>query len=177
MKKLLAIFTATLALCAMVSFVQGQLISLGQTSYGYVTVVTNVAPAAGLQLLLTNSAEITTISVQSDGTNANVVEFLDDKYGNGVWTNQAYASRLSYLTNVTLKYTNYDVIVTNTYTGVLWTVTNLVASNMNVCLPVVSVSVPVGGVASVGGKFDFSKGVTVRLTTNATITYVYRRLF
>jgi len=177
MKKIFSTILAGLLL-ATVS-VSAQLISLGNASYGYATASQSITNGGYHLLAGGYPFELTEIQLLSDGTNACTVQFYDDPYGNGKWTNAAYTDRIGYTTNVSNIHTNAEgIIETNTYTSVLWTAARSVAaSSNNTFVAVTSLTVPASGVATRVGKWDFSRGITVQTTTNCHLTFSYRRLY
>lgn len=171
-------FASLVAIAAMTIGVNAQLISLGNASYGYASATANITNG-GFQLLALGAFEFSEIQVQSDGTNACTVQFYDDPYGNGKWTNALYYDRIGYTSNlVSNVHTNAEgIIETNTYSGVMWTAirTNAIATNSFVALT--SIAVPVYGVVTRVGKWDFSRGVTIQASTNCTLSFSYRKLY
>jgi hypothetical protein len=175
MKKL---FLSLVAVFALVT-INAQIISPNIQTYGtasYSLVLTN-----GFNLISTTPLEIQQIQLVAGGTNV-VVAFYDNQYGHQTWTNGAYSAvTIGTSTNLYINSTNAQGIISTNgpYTG-SWRTTSTVGAGNVTQTATATAAAPANGIATVNGRFDFGKGVTVLLTptnTAATLNILYRRLY
>lgn len=95
------------------------------------TVVTNITTSPGYYLLSTNAAKIGAVQVAAGGTNV-ILEVYDNNSTNFTFTNAAYATLISYVTNTVTTSISPLTGVTNIETNLTLftgTITNAASSN------------------------------------------------
>jgi hypothetical protein len=130
----------------------------------------------GTIVLLSFPANIQSITVAGTSAGAVTATLRDNSTGTITFTNAAYTSAQTYATNITSIITNSTgSLQTNTFSG-YFTTTLSVAANTN--------NLPILGAYSAGASasttytanFNTVRGLIATMSTNATVTVVYRRL-
>lgn len=139
------------------------------------TLVTNFpsAVANGKYALITNAARISSVQVLA-GTSPVILFLYDTPYGNTNYTNQAYATRVGYSTNIVTATISPLTGYTNTVTNVGWftaSITN--AANTNNPLPYKSFAVQANTLGTFPVDYTFTRGITAMVTTNASLILNY----
>lgn len=137
---------------------------------------TNLA-VGGVHLLSTSAANVYSIELSSD--KAATVEFFDCEqltapaYGTN-YTNAAYVSRTTYATNYVTSMVGFNGM-TNFYTNAgLWTVTTTNAANTNRLPTMIAGTIGANQSKVILTDAMFTRGITVKVSTNVDLVLNYR---
>jgi len=135
------------------------------------------ALSAGYTTVFTYPVNISKITVAGTGVGATTATFYDNSVTNYTYTNASYTTMITYPTNITSIITNSQgSLQTNTYSG-YFTTTSTVAAGTNNFPTVAAYTSPSTGINGPNiVSYNTVRGLSVNLTTNATVTIEYRKL-
>lgn len=135
------------------------------------------AITTGNTRIFSGPGKLTVISITASSAAAITINFYDAATNQVVYTNAAYTTVASYVTNLTTYYTNTQGYIQTNTRSALWNYESSVAADTNVAYPIIA-SVTVPASATVTKTFspylNISRGLTARTSgTNATANISY----
>lgn len=133
--------------------------------------------SAGYTTVFTYPVNISKITVAGTGVGATTATFYDNSVTNYTYTNAAYTTTTTFPTNITSIITNSQgSLQTNIYSG-YYTTTSTTAAGTNNYPTVAAYSSPSTGINGPNSvNYNTIRGLSVNLTTNATVTIEYKKL-
>ncbi len=125
--------------------------------------------------IFSGSGKLTIVQITASSAAAVTVNFYDAATNQIVYTNAAYTSYSSYVTNITALYTNTQGFIQTNTTSKLWTYATSVAANTNVSYPIIaSVTVPASGtiVRSFSPYLNIAQGLTASCTGTGVVANI-----
>lgn len=136
-------------------------------SANYTTLSTNI--------LLSTPATVSTIQVSASSSNAATVIFYDTAYGSNVYAVAQNITRSNYVTNAVSTYVTTTGVTNYLTNTVLYTASVTNAANANTPMPAAATfTVPAGLTTTFPVELVFSKGILVKVNTNATVNVTYQ---
>jgi hypothetical protein len=158
-----------LAGCVVLAGVAASTLEVGAASQSanYTSLSTNI--------FLSIPVTVSSLQISASTSNAATVILYDTAYGSNVTAVGEYTYPSNYVSNVVSTYVTTTGVTNFLTNRVLYTATVTVAADANTALPAAATfTVPAGATTTFPVELVFSKGVLIKVDTNATINATYQ---